>query len=188
MSKSKDTKKKDTRESATHYTEQARAIDRRIDRLEAHNVFPADLAGERMMIMARAAYDFLHVGAPNFITKAVSAAIDEAAKAHGLEMPTFAGDQTETPAQAVEKIETIFCLAQTYNPTPTDSRKHLARLLAAVLAHPELPESLYNDMADRINDFITDYLNLQDCKPELIEQGLEAHAVRCANEKGGRCK
>jgi hypothetical protein len=162
------TKKRAARKCAT-YTAQARALDKRIERAEDNNVLDMMLAEKRSLIQARALWDAIRVGVPDFITNALVSLIDAAAKSKGLPAPTYAEDKTETEAQAIEKIEHILCCAREYKPATPD----IAQMIVNVWNHPDCPEVV----ADGINESTSHLFN------ELDEVYRTAPYVRALIEK-----
>lgn len=188
----KRTARKGTQKPTTHkcppYTEQAQDVDRRIEAAEKRDEFNLILAAKRKDIEARAAYDLLHVGAPDFIIHALTTSIDAAAKSRNLSAPTYANDETETEAQAIEKIADIFTVAYDYKPTDPESLTGLAGHIAAVLAHPRIPAKLYNDISSAVMEFqnsCIDYTAMLD-SAEVIEKSLTMYAENeTKRQKGG---
>jgi hypothetical protein len=64
-------------------------------------------------------------------------------------------------------------------------RKQLARDIASILANPECPVDLYNDIAENVVNWSTDYCNLVNETPEYIHNCLEAHLATEEKRKGG---
>ncbi len=61
-------------------------------------------------------------------------------------------------------------------------RKQLARDLARILANPETPVSLYNDIADSITEMSSE---IDYNSAEMIERSITAHIVKEEKRKGG---
>lgn len=174
------TKKKTARRStsATTYTAQARAIDRRIEKLEDENIPSFSLAAKRCEIQARAVHDVLRMHVPDFLQTALLAAINDAAKSHNIDAPTLAEDETETQAQAIEKLARIFAVAGLYQPAKSDTRK-LAESISAILTNPETPEEIYSHLLDGLA-VIDDNSRVHE-NPNYVEAILTIHRD---NEKG----
>jgi hypothetical protein len=134
------------------YTEQHRATHRQLEKAEANNCYDFILAEKLKEIEARAVYDALHVGAPDFIINALVLAIDAAARSQNMTSPTYADDETETREQAIEKIADILLLAHDYKPADPESPAALAAHIAAILNHPPTPVDLHNAMSDELAD------------------------------------
>lgn len=63
-----------------------------------------------------------------------------------------------------------------------DGRRELADLLAAVMAHPETPTTLYNAIARELTGMSS---SLDYHTPDTIERVLEASQERESRRKGG---
>ena len=61
-------------------------------------------------------------------------------------------------------------------------RARLARDIASILANPETPVALYNDITERLGDYESE---IDYHTPEMIEHSLAAHEAREAKRKGG---
>jgi hypothetical protein len=57
-----------------------------------------------------------------------------------------------------------------------NTRAELARNIAAILANPETPVELYNDISAALSDWSSDYLKGVSRTPAYIESCLEARA------------
>ncbi len=88
-------------------------------------------------------------------------------------------------------IARLFTLAGTMSlRVRTDSKRALANSIAAVLAHPDCPVRLYNEIADFINDEWSDIAAAEMKQAPLIEKALERGGcgyVLCPGSEGGVC-
>jgi hypothetical protein len=146
------TKKSSTPKCKT-YTEQVKAIARRIDQEEAKNILDMTLAAKQLEVQALAVWDAIHAGTPDFITVAITGALNAAANAHSLPLPMFADNQTESREETLKKIADILCIARDFKPTqPT---KTLAEMIVDVLEHPDCPQ----EIRDGLNEATSELFN-----------------------------
>lgn len=70
--------------------------------------------------------------------------------------------------------------------TPAELRAQLARDLASIMANPETPTTLYNDIADALTTMSEDIGDEYWHSPEVITQSLNAHLAKEERRKGGK--
>lgn len=172
MSVKKSSTARKTSASQQTYTAQARAIMRRIDKAEESNMLDCTLEAQRLLIVAKAAWDLLHVGAPDFIILALTKLISDAARSEGLPVPTYENDESETVEQAIKKIADIFCIAIKYKPAAQNSPAALAEHIAAIVKHPLTPVGLFNALADELCELDS---HVDHNAPEYLERALVAY-------------
>ncbi len=70
-------------------------------------------------------------------------------------------------------------------PTREQLREQLAADIASILANPECPTALYNDISDNVCTWSSDYCNAVNETPDYIESCLLAHIANEEKRKGG---
>lgn len=171
-------RKKSSTTKCKSYTEQARAIDRRIDKLEKGNTFDLVLAEKRIDVEARAVYDAIMVGTPGFIAQALLKALTGAANSRNLPVPDHATG--EKPEEAIRKIADIFTIARNHELPDENSAPALAAHLSAVMKHPLTPTKVRDALADELSDLLT---CIDHYSPEQLEKCLIIYSAQCQQEE-----
>jgi hypothetical protein len=149
---------------------QATAKQSRTTRRAASEMTSADFKKAAAQVFA-----FLETDVPEFIHEAVRAAIADAARRSGA---PYAKDR-DTLAYLLEVTWTLDANVGGFCVTP---RQALAEHLAAVMAHPETPSSLYNALGDELTS-MTNHINHN--TPWMIERALVATSLHEARAKDG---
>jgi hypothetical protein len=102
--------------------------------------------------------------------------------AHDTQPLTIEGDsQMSTKKSSTKKTTTR---KQTTTKTRQQLRAELARNIAAIMANPETPAILYNDLADSITEMSSDLKDDFWHSPEQIERSINAHLATEAKRTG----
>ncbi len=121
---------------------------------------------------------FANAEVPDFITAAVMDAIGAASKIQRIGTWDNEKEDFSMPALA-----DLFAVSKMLSLDKESPAKTLAAHISAILEHPETPDALYNDIAERISDFSSD---VDYHTPEMIERSLVAYASRESRRKGGK--
>ncbi len=139
-----------------------------------------DLVGEqaKLEIAAQFIIDlFVVEEVPNFLKLAVESTLDGAAESAGVTI------WNEQEGYILRAMADLFAMTRELTLDKKDSSAEtLAAHIAAILEHPETPDALYNDIAERITD-MSSHVDFQ--TPEMIERSLVAYAGRESCRKGG---
>ena len=160
---------------ALHYTPLVNALDKRLAREEAKDIYDTTLSSKINHTRATAIYDLLRSCPPDFITQPLLDVISRAALSRRLPVPTFAEDETETAEQSIEMVADILLLANGDGfqwRTDPNSRAALAQHIAAILKHPLMPTDFYNSIADSLTDWESALLEAEGKTPTFIERAL----------------
>ncbi len=141
-----------------------------------------DLTGEQAKCEQAAAQVvalFANASVPDFITVAVMDAITAAGK-----LKQIVTWDTEKENFSMPGLAELFAVSGMLSLDAKQSHTSaLAAHISAILEHPETPDALYNDIAERITDMSSD---VDFHTPEMIERSLVAYAGRESRRKGGQ--
>jgi hypothetical protein len=173
----------ETREAISNSLKRDRAADlaEMVKRAEAGEEI-WDLARERAKCEQAAAQVvalFANASVPDFITAAVMDAIGAASKIQRIGTWDNEKEDFSMPALA-----DLFAVSKMLSLDKQESSTEaLASHIGAILEHPETPDALYNDIAERISDFSS---AVDFHTPEMIKRSLVAYAGRESRRKGGK--